>query len=84
MQVFRQNYFPHNLQIYIAFYSPYEVLNVAMTAPISHTLVHQPYLNEDVPARQKKQFFMDHDKMNEELIQYVTTNGINTIHPGKV
>lgn len=68
----------------IAFRSPYEILNVAMTAPISHTLVHQPYLNEDVPARQKKQFFMDHDKMNEELIQYVMTNGINTIHPGKV
>lgn len=38
---------------------PFEVLNIAMSAPISKTVFHQPDLNENVPARQKKQFFMD-------------------------
>ncbi|MBR3105066.1 MAG: hypothetical protein IKH46_14785 [Lachnospiraceae bacterium] len=55
----------------IEFGKPYEILNTVISAPVSHTLVFQPYLNEDVPARQKKQFFMDCDKMNDELIQYV-------------
>ena len=67
----------------IEFRSPYELLNIFMSAPISVTRVHQPYLNEDVPARQKKQFFMDCDSMNEELIQYVMKNGINVIDLNK-
>jgi hypothetical protein len=61
----------------------YELLNILMSAPISVTRVHQPYLNDDVPARQKKQFFMDCDSMNEELIQYVMKNGINVIDLNK-
>ena len=61
----------------------YEFLNILMSAPISVTRVHQPYLNEDVPARQKKQFFMDCDSMNEELIHYVMKNGINVIDLNK-
>ena len=67
----------------IEFRSPYELLNIFMSAPISVTRVHQPYLNKDVPARQKKQFFMDCDSMNEELIQYVMTNGIDVININK-
>ena len=35
--------------------------------------MHFLNLNEEVPARQKKQFFMDCDKMNDELIQFVMT-----------
>jgi hypothetical protein len=67
----------------IEFRSPYELLNILMLAPISVTRVHQTYLNEDVPARQKKQFFMDCDSMHEKLIQYVMKNGINVIDLNK-
>ena len=60
----------------IEFRKPCEILNIFMSSPISRTLIHQPYLNEDVSARQKKQFFMDCDRMNDELIQYVMTKGL--------
>lgn len=55
----------------IEFRKPYEILNTIISAPISNTIVHQPYLNENVSGRIKKQFFMDCGGMNDELIKYV-------------
>ena len=60
----------------IEFRKPCEILNIFMSSLMSRTRIHQPYLNEDVSARQKKQFFMDCDRMIDELIWYVMTNGL--------
>ena len=45
-----------------------------MSAPISVTKVHQPYLNENISARQKKLIIMDGERMNDELIGYIMRN----------
>ena len=58
----------------IEYPEPYEALNAAMSAPISVTKVHQPYLNENVSARQKKLIIMDGERMNDELIGYIMRN----------
>ena len=50
------------------------MLNAAMSAPISVTKVHQPYLNENVSARQKKLIIMDDERMDDELIGYIMKN----------
>lgn len=50
---------------------PYEIFNTVLSAPISVTKVHQPYLDSDGTAREKKQYYMDCDRMNNELIEYV-------------
>ncbi len=55
----------------IEFRKPYGILNTVISTPLSITKVHQPYLDENVSAKQKKQFFMDCNGMNDELIKYV-------------
>ena len=50
------------------------MLNTPMSAPISVTKVYQPYLNENISARQKKLYIMDDERMDDELIGYIMKN----------
>ncbi len=55
----------------IDYQKPNEIINTVISAPISKTVIHQPYINANVPAKQKKLFLIDCDSMNKELIKHV-------------
>lgn len=51
-----------------------EELKLIYEMPLPITVLHQPYLNTEnvyVSSQQKKAYYMDEDKMDEQVVDYV-------------
>ena len=54
--------------------APFEELKLVYEMPLPITVLHQPYLNTEnvyVSSQQKKAYYMDEDKMDEQVVDYV-------------
>lgn len=61
-----------DLGLYFAYPAPMEIVNQMYLAPVAKTRLHQPYLGQEnsyMSAREKKQWYLDLEGMQEEFIK---------------